>query len=225
MGPIHALVCVLCATLVNLLPFSMFTTAAETVTSQPSALRFEVRLSQAPTAKNAGSSRAGGAACSGRLLVILGKPGTVEPRLSVGQTGQGASPILGGDVSLAPGAMAVLDNQSVFFPLENLNQLRPGTYAVQALLHTNIDLNLANAPGDLYSPVTTVRLDPAAGGIVRLELSYAVPTETLPADQDLVKYLKIRSRLLSEFHGRSIDLRAGVSCRATIIIIQTDATR
>ena len=37
-----------------------------------------------------------------------------------------------------------------------------------------------------------------------------MPTETLPADQELVKYLKIRSRLLTDFHGRPIDLRAGV---------------
>ena len=77
-------------------------------------------------------------------------------------------------------------------------------------MHTNLDLNLANAPGDLYSPVTTVRLDPAAGGTISLELSRAVPAETLPADQELVKYLKIRSRLLTDFHGRPIDLRAGV---------------
>ena len=56
----------------------------------------------------------------------------------------------------------------------------------------------------------TVRLDPAAGGTVELELSRAVPEETLPPDTELVKYLKIRSRLLSDFHGRPIDLRAGV---------------
>ncbi len=77
-------------------------------------------------------------------------------------------------------------------------------------MHTNLDLNMANAPGDLYSPVTTVRIDPAAGGTIPLELSRAVPRETLPPDQELVKYLKFHSRLLSDFHGRPIDLRAGL---------------
>src|SRR5262249_44407352 len=74
----------------------------------------------------------------------------------------------------------------------------------------NPDLNTPNAPGDLYSPVQTAWLDPAGGGPVELELSRSVPEESLPADWELVKYVKIRSRLLSDFHGRPIDLRAGV---------------
>ncbi len=132
-----------------------------------------------------------------------------EPRLAVAQTGKNASPLLGGDVvNLAPDAKAVLDAHSAIFPLESLNQLKPGTYAVQALLHTNPDLNFPNAPGDLYSPVTMVRIDPAQAGTVRLELSQAVPQETLPVDSELIKYVKIHSKRLSDFHGRPIHLRA-----------------
>ena len=119
--------------------------------------------------------------------------------------------ILGRDVaSLGPNATAVLDDQSAIFPISRLQQLRPGTYAIQALMHTNRDLNLANAPGDLYSEVTLAGLDPTSGGLIKLTLSQAVPNESLPADQELVKYLKVPSRLLSDFHGRPIALRAGV---------------
>ena len=122
-----------------------------------------------------------------------------------------APPVLGRDVDgLEPGAVATLDGRSALFPLDRLDQLRPGTYAVQAVLHPNLDLNHANAPGDLYGPVRTVRIDPAAGGVVALELSRPLPEETLPPDTELVKHIKIRSRLLSDFHGRPIDLRAGV---------------
>ncbi len=119
--------------------------------------------------------------------------------------------MLGCDVGgLKLGATALLDAHSAIFPLDELGQLRPGMYEVQALLHTNLDLNTPNAPGDLYSPVRTVQLDPASGASVELELSQTVPAETLPPDSDLVKHVKIRSRLLSAFHGRPIDLRAGV---------------
>ena len=211
MVPTHALGCAARATLVTLFPLAMLLTAAETVSAKPGALRFEVRLGRAPTAEAGGPRSPATQPLSGRLLVVLGKPGTSEPRLSVGQTGSNASPLLGRDVaSLVPDAVVVLGDHSVIFPIESLSQLRPGMYAVQALLHTNLDLNVANAPGDLYSPVTTVRLDPAAGGTIRLELSRAVPRETLPRDQELVKYLRIHSRLLSAFHGRPIYLRAGV---------------
>ena len=148
---------------------------------------------------------------SGRLLVILGRPGSDEPRLSIGQTGKNTSPTLGRDVDkLMPGAIAVLDDQSVIFPIGSLGQLQPRTYAIQALLHTNRDLNLANAPGDMYSPVTTARLDPKAGATLKLELTRSVPEEALPVDQELVKYLKVPSPLLSGFHGRTMALRAGV---------------
>ena len=87
-----------------------------------------------------------------------------------------APPVLGRDVDgLEPGAVAILDGRSALFPLDRLDQLRPGTYAVQAVLHRNLDLNHANAPGDLYGPVKTVRIDPAAGGVVELELSHGCP--------------------------------------------------
>ena len=46
--------------------------------------------------------------------------------------------------------------------------------------------------------------------MVKLELSQAVPPESLPAESEWVKFIKIRSRRLSDFHGRPIDLRAGV---------------
>ena len=63
-------------------------------------------------------------------------PQAGEPRLAVGQTGKNAPPILGRDVvDFAPGAVAVLDDRSAIFPIDSLSQLRPGTYAVQALLH------------------------------------------------------------------------------------------
>jgi Putative esterase len=190
---------------------SMVLNAAEPVTSRPTGLRFEVRLGRSAVAEPAGSRPPLAWPRSGRLLVVLGRPGTREPRLAVVQTGKNASPLLGRDVvNLAPDAPAVLDAHSAIFPLESLNQLKPGTYAVQALLHTNPDLNFPNAPGDLYSPVTMVRIDPAQAGTVRLELSQAVPQETLPVDSELIKYLKIHSKRLSDFHGRPIHLRAGV---------------
>ena len=157
-------------------------------TPRPTALRFEVTI--AP-------DLAGGQARAGRLLVVLGPPDGGEPRLSVGRTGMDAPPILGRDVTdLAPGRPAILDDRCAIFPIARLGELRPGVYAVQALLHTNPDLNFPNAPGDLYSEVRKVRIDPAAGGTVALELSRALPEETLPADTELVKYIKIRSELL-----------------------------
>ena len=176
----------------------------------PTGLRFEVRLGPG-TAAGAGGPAQPAWPRGGRLLVVLAPPGTREPRLALGRPGQDPPALLGRDVDgLAPGATAVVDSRSAIFPLDHLGRLPGGLCAVQALLHTNLDLNIPNAPGDLYSPVQTVWLDPVAGGPVELVLSQSIPEERLPADSELVKSIKIRSRLLSDFHGRPIDLRAGV---------------
>jgi hypothetical protein len=190
---------------------SLVTTTAEPAMSQTSALRFEVRLDPGATVGPGKPSRPPAWPRHGRVLVVLARSGTREPRLAIGRTGKNSPPVLGCDVDrLAAGTPAVLDAHTASFPLESLNQLPVGTYSVQALLHTNLDLNTPNAPGDFYSPAKTVRLDPSHPGTVHLELSQRVPDETLPPGSELVKYLKIRSRHLSDFHGRPIDLRAGV---------------
>ncbi len=182
--------------------------ADEPAPSRPGSLRFDVKLADGLTSGGTGASPW---PRGGRLMVILAPSGTDEPRLSLGRTGMDAPPVLGRDVDgLEPGAVATLDGRSAIFPIESLGRLRPGEYSIQAVLHRNLDLNLANAPGDLYGPVRTTRIDPAAGGVVELELSRALPDETLPPDTDLVKHIKIRSKLLSGFHGRPIDLRAGI---------------
>jgi S-formylglutathione hydrolase FrmB len=196
---------------ITVFPFAMVLTAAEPVTSEPAGLRFEVRLLPGTVAAQDGSPPSQARARALRLLVVLARAGTREPRLTIGRTGIDVPPVLGSDlVDLTPGSATVLDQRSAIFPIDHLRELRPGNYAVQALLHTNPDLNTPNAPGDLYSPVTTVQLDPAKDAAIRLELSQVVPEETLPPDSDLTRYLKIRSPLLSKFHGRPIHLRAGV---------------
>ena len=193
------------------LPPSMVLFAAEPVASHSTTLRFEVKLGQPPAHVAGGPQRSDAQPRSGRLLVILGEPQAGEPRLAVGQTGKNAPPILGRDVfNFAPGAVTALDERSAIFPIDSLSRLPPGTYSVQAIWNLNPDLNFANAPGALYSPMKTIRLDPAAGGTITLELSRALPEETPPVETEMVKFVKIRSRLLSDFHNRPIDLRAGV---------------
>ena len=173
----------------------------------PDKLRFEVVY---PAAR-AGDSEPPARKLSGRLMVVLGPAGSHDPRFTVGETGRFQPPVLGRDVvDWAPGEPAVLDAKSAISPIRSLSDLKPGRYAAQALLHRNRDLNFRNAPGDLYSSIVDVQIDEAADRTVRLELSRGVPDEKLPADSDLVNYLKIRSDLLSEFHGRPIYLRAGV---------------
>ena len=167
--------------------------------STKGALKFEVRFSRDAAPRN------------GRVFVILGRTESPEPRFTLGRTGLDGPPSLAKDVeAFGKGSVAVLDASSAIFPIESLDRLPVGEYVAQAAFHANPDLNIPNAPGDLFGPAKRVTIDPAKGSTIALELTEEMPAETLPAGTDLVKFEKIESKLLSAFHGRPIFLRVGV---------------
>jgi hypothetical protein len=164
-------------------------------------LRFEVTVAKGLLAS----------ATDGRVLVVLSKDRESEPRDSIGEVGMNTPPVLGRDAKgFLPGRTVVLDSTAAIFPIADLSRLPKGEYRVQAVLDSNRDLRLPNAPLNLYSTPITVTLDPAKGGTVKLELTRKVPAEVLPKDTAQVKFLKLRSEKLSRFHGRPIYLRAGI---------------
>jgi hypothetical protein len=172
----------------------------ETKRLDSTALRFEVTVRKSLLAQPQ----------DGRLLIVLGKGNQPEPRFSIGATGLHAPPLLGKDVKgMTPGSTAVVDEKAAIFPLESLARLPAGDYVVQAVLDCNRDLKLPDAPDNLYSDPVAVALDPARGGIGKLELAHLVAEEE-PVETEHVKFVKLRSELLSKFHGRPMYLRAGV---------------
>jgi hypothetical protein len=165
------------------------------------ALRFEINVAPGFLAKPQ----------NGRLFVVMSRNATGEPRTSIGDTGMDAPPVLARDVSsFAAGATAVIDEKAIAFPIEDLAHLPAGDYRVQAVFDSNIDLASVNAPGNLYSKVKRVHLDPARGETIKIDLTEQLPPDELPADTDYVKYVKLQSDLLTKFHGRPIHLRAGI---------------
>ena len=148
---------------------------------------------------------------SGRLFIILARTNQPEPRVTLTRAGLDAPFTLARDAdAFAPGATAIFDHTTFTFPIANLSDLPAGDYFVQALLDSNRDLRSPNSPGNLYSDVRKIHLDPARTDAVKLELNHQIPPEQLPPDTDTVKFIKIQSSLLSDFHHRPIYLRAGV---------------
>jgi hypothetical protein len=150
-------------------------------------------------------------AVDGRLFVVFGRSASPEPRTTIGRTGIDAAPVFAVDVAAFDGRRAaVIDDRAAAFPIARLSDLPAGEYVAQAVLDINTDVRSINAPGNLYSLPAPVRLDPMSGGIVRIQLTSRVPDEQLPAPTDFLRWIRIRSARLTEFHGRPIDLRAGV---------------
>jgi hypothetical protein len=64
------------------------------------------------------------------------------------------------------------------------------------------------SPGNLYSDVQTLTIDPQAGGSYRLELEHEIPPIEPQQDTEYVKHVKIRSELLSDFWGTDMYIGA-----------------
>lgn len=169
---------------------------------QPDSLRFEVRLAPGFDAD----------VTNGRVMVVLGSAKQREPRRNIDATGMNAAPVLGVDAHAAKAdrLIGTLTDKCESFPIESLSKLPAGKYQAQAIVRLNRDLNFPNAPGDLYGPVVDADINPASGDIVKLEINNRNPDDQTPADTENVKFIKLQSKLLSDFHKRPMYYRAAV---------------
>lgn len=167
-------------------------------------------------------------AITGRVYVILSR--TQKPSLldEVGSWEQ-ETPFFGLDVSaLQPGQAATIDAGTLGYPVRTLKDIPAGDYYVQMLVNVYTQFHRADgkaiwahmdqwegqqfnqSPGNLYSDIKKVHLDPAAGYSIRLEAAHVIPPVELPPDTLWVKHVKMQSKLLSQFWGAPIYIGATV---------------
>ena len=172
---------------------------------------------------------AGGGPLDGRLLLLISKDGSREPRFQVDGTSLNSAQVFGIDVEgVKAGDERTFDGGVLGYPIESLADLPAGDYTVQALLHKYETFRLATghtvklpmdrgegqqwnlAPGNLYSAPQTVRWEGGRGDKIRIDLDRVIPPLKTPADTKYVKHVRIRSDLLSKFWGRDMFLGAHV---------------
>jgi Putative esterase len=177
--------------------------------------RFEVSYDQA----------VGAGSMTGRIILVIARSERPEPRFQIGPN---TTPIFGVDVEgLQPGQAAIIDQTTFGHPVDSLPQLPSGDYFVQAMLnvytkcqrsdgrtlwaHWDMGGRFFNlSPGNLYSDVQKVHLDPAEGYKVSLRLNRVIPPVDPPKDTRWIKRVQIKSELLSEFWGYPVYLGATV---------------
>ena len=165
---------------------------------------------------------------TGRVFVVLARREMPEPIRQAGNwTGQ--APFFGADVDgLAPGQTAAIDAHTPGFPAASLQDVAAGDYYAQAILNVYTRFHRSDghtiwahmdqwegqqftrSPGNLYSEVRKVHLDPAAGYDVKLELTRVIPPVEGPPDTAWVKHIKIESQLLTKFWGHPFFIGATV---------------
>ena len=162
----------------------------------------------------------------GRLLLLISTNNDREPRLQISED-LTTQQVFGIDVDgWKPDQPKTMDQNAFGYPVRSLNQIKPGEYWVQALLHRyemfkrsdghTVKLPMdrgegqqwSRAPGNLYSTPKQIRID--ATQRINITLDKVIPPIQPPADTKYIKHIKLKSDRLSKFWGRDMYLGAHV---------------
>ncbi|MHC5109001.1 MAG: alpha/beta hydrolase-fold protein [Planctomycetota bacterium] len=151
---------------------------------------------------------------TGRLVVYLNRVGSGIPQEREPADGPfltDPQPMFGIDVDgLAPGATVIIKDECTYFP-HPPSALLPGSYLAQAVLdRSRLNSRWKREPGNLYSTVEEFQWGGSLNTTrIELLLGTAVEETEFPS-HPRVDWFEHQSRLLSEFHGRPVKMRAGL---------------
>ena len=167
-------------------------------------------------------------ALDGRLLLLLSKNNSAEPRLQVSDASN-TQMVFGMNAdNWQPTKDQLVDISAVGYPVEKLNEVPAGDYYVQALLHKYETFKLQTgqtvklpmdrgegqhwniAPGNIYSTTIKIHFDPKSSNEIHLVLNKIIPPIKEPEDTKYIKHIKIQSKLLTAFWGRPMFLGAHI---------------
>ena len=165
----------------------------------------------------------------GRLLLILSKDKTAEPRTQVSDSILRTQQIFGVDADgWKAGAPLVVAGDVLGYPVESLAAIPPGTYQVQALLHRYETFRRADghvvklpmdrgegqqwskAPGNLYSTPREITIEAGKPATFSIELDQVIPPIPDPPTTKYVRHERILSERLTKFWGRPMYLGAHI---------------
>ena len=163
------------------------------------------------------------------MLMISADTGG-EPRTRVAGTVATAQ-VFGVDVdNWKPGEVRYIDASAFGYPLPSMSQLKSGRYRVQAMInryetfkrsdgHT-VKLppdkwegqQFASKPGNLYSRPVNMVINASSSVAPAIALDQEIPAvgDFKQKETKYVKYLRIRSELLSKFWGRDMFIGAWI---------------
>jgi len=153
---------------------------------------------------------------TGRMFIFISTSNATELRT---QRNPGCV-IFATDVSaLKPGEEAEITEKTLGYPLVSLNNFPAGDYYIQGLLNVYTEFHRADghtiwahmdqwegqkynvSPGNFYSEVQKIHLDPAKDNKIKITLTKKIPPIKVPEDTKWVKRVKIKSEILTKFWG------------------------
>ena len=136
---------------------------------------------------------------SGRLFIYLCTNNKVEPRFSINLENRNESGIVfAKDVYWKTKEPPSISDNVVGFRVNSLNEVDSGNYFVQALYDADTLSFSRNAPGNFYSLPVQVHINKTGKQIIKISLDKKIESPKI-ANSQYIRYVKIKSKLLSEF--------------------------
>ncbi len=144
---------------------------------------------------------------TGRAYVIM-TSASREPRR--GPAWFGTQPFFALDVSgWKPGDELIFDDSALGYP-GPLSSVASGSLAVQAVMRLNPDAPTIGAPGNAYSVNARYDLDGRSSGTIAMHIDRVDEPRRIIRETERLRVVELPSKLLSDFHGRPMTLRAAV---------------
>ena len=159
----------------------------------------------------------------GHVVLAISTRDQPEPRFQISEE-LGTQQMFGVDVDGA--ASAAITGATLGYPRESLDRVPAGEYWIQAVLNVYETFRRSDGrvvklpmdqgegqhwsrkPGNLYSEPVKMKIDPASGATIHVDLTKTIPPIEPPKDTKYIKYVKIQSKLLTAFWGRPMFLGA-----------------
>jgi hypothetical protein len=145
---------------------------------------------------------------TGRVYVITSTDGRGEPRF--GPSWFNTAPFFALEVrDWKPNTPLVLGDNALGYPGPT-GEIPPANYSIQAVMRRSLDSPfVGRGDGTAYSEVVTRELDGAADSRIQLRIDRVEARRRSP-DTEGVKFIRLRSGLLSTFYGRDVFMEAAV---------------
>jgi len=163
---------------------------------------------------------------TGRMFLVISRTDSIEPRMQVGRYG---TQFFGVDFeNLEPSKQVTVDGTVLGYPINDLKDIPPGEYYVQAVLNKYTEFKRSDghtlwmhmdqwegqdwrrSPGNLYSKIQKIRISQESRQSIKLETDQVMPPIPVPPDTRWVKHIKIKSEILSKFWGQPIYIGATI---------------
>jgi enterochelin esterase-like enzyme len=176
---------------------------------------------------------------NGHLILVISKTESPEPRSQLSETYDSAQAFGLDAENLQPGTPLIIDAKTFGYPRRSLASLDPGDYYVQGVFNVYEQFHLASGksvwlppdkgegqhwnlkPGNSYNKPQKIHFDPKSSTTIKLTLDQIIPPiQGTPQDPLVIarqqptakwlRYERFRSKKLSAFWGRDMDLGAWV---------------